>query len=268
MPQSFTILVATLLGAFVGSFLNVIILRVPKGRRVVGVRNRSQCPRCRHTLHARDLVPVLSFVALRGKCRYCRAPISWQYPLVELLTAALFGAIAWQYGVTMVGWIGVIGAAWFIVLGVIDGKHGIVPDRVSVPALVVIGILQLARVADFGKASLSTDVARDALAYLLAAGIGAAWFAVQWVVSRGRWVGTGDIRLGALMGLYLGMPHTIIALFLAYVIGSAWAVVLLVRKRVTLKSAIPFGTFLAAASILCFLFRPAVVSWYQRTLGW
>lgn len=268
MPAGFTIGVAVILGALVGSFLNVLILRVPKGQRVVGVKNRSRCPRCRHVLHTFDLLPVVSFAVLRGRCRYCRKPISIQYPAVELLTAVVFGLIAWQFGVSVIGVLGIFGAAWFIVLGVIDGKFGIVPDRVSISGMVVIGIVHILRITHFGSEALTSGVLRELGFLLLAAALGAGWFAAQWAVSKGRWVGSGDIRLGALMGLFLGLPYTLLALFLAYLVGSVWAVALLLRGRVTLKTAIPFGSFLAAASILSFLFGPAMVSWYQRALGW
>ena len=100
------------------------------------------------------------------------------------------------------------------------------------------------------------------------AGIGALWFLLQWLVSRGRWVGTGDIRLGALLGVFLGMPLTLAALFLAYITGSVWAVALLARRKVKFGSTIPFGAFLAFAGIVVFIFGPAVVTWYQALIGW
>ncbi len=268
MPAGFTITVAVILGALVGSFLNVLILRIPKGRRVVGVKNRSRCPRCRHVLHVLDLIPVFSYLALRGRCRYCHKSISAQYLAVELLTAAIFGLTAWQFGVSVLALLGILGGAWFVVLGVIDGKFGIVPDRVSVSGMVVLGIVQILRVTHFGSEAVASGMLRELGTIVLAAAAGAGWFAAQWAVSKGRWVGSGDIRLGALMGIFLGLPYTLAALFVAYVVGSVWAVVLLLRGRVTFKTAIPFGSFLAFASVLTFLFGPSVVSWYQRALGW
>lgn len=261
-------LFAFLFGTAIGSFLNVVAIRLPKRRKFLQLQQRSTCPKCRHVLHAPDLVPIFSYLALRGRCRYCRKSISPQYLLLELITGVTFALLAWQYGPSGVTLVGLVGASFLIALGTIDARLKIVPDALSVPAIVVTALVQALVITRAGSHGVSAGMLRTFGGLLLGAGIGALWFWLQWFVSRGRWVGTGDIRLGALLGVFLGMPLTLVALFLAYITGSAWAVVLLARRKVRFGGSIPFGAFLAIAGILTFIFGPGMVSWYQRVIGW
>jgi leader peptidase (prepilin peptidase)/N-methyltransferase len=262
------IIFAFVFGTAIGSFLNVVAIRLPKRRKFLQLQQRSKCPKCRHILHAPDLVPLFSYLFLRGRCRYCHKPISSQYVLLELITGATFALLVWQYGISGQALVGLVGASFFIALGAIDARLKIVPDALSLPAIVVTFLINLAVICSFGTDGITTAMLRSLGGLLVGAGIGALWFAVQWLVSRGRWVGTGDIRLGALLGVFLGMPFTLVALFLAYITGSLWAVILLARRKVKFGGSIPFGAFLALAGILTFIFGPAVVSWYQRAIGW
>lgn len=266
--QLLTTIFAFLFGTAIGSFLNVVAIRLPKRRKFLQLQQRSRCPKCRHILHAPDLVPIFSYLSLRGRCRYCRKSISSQYVLLELITGATFALLAWQYGGSGALLVGVVGASFLIALGTIDARLKIVPDALSLPAIGATALVHLAVITHVGAQGLSTAMLRSVGGLLVGAVIGGLWFWVQWLVSRGRWVGTGDIRLGALLGVFLGMPLTLVALFVAYITGSIWAVVLLVRRKVRFGSAIPFGAFLAFAGILTFIFGPAVVSWYQRAIGW
>lgn len=266
MPFILT-LFAFLFGTAIGSFLNVVAIRLPRRRKFLQLQQRSKCPKCRHVLHAPDLVPIFSYIVLRGRCRYCRKPISPQYMLLELITGVTFALLVWQYGVSGPTLVGLIGASFLIALGTIDARLKIVPDALSLPAIAVTFLAQVLVISNFGVNGLSTTILRSIGGLLIGAAIGALWFWLQWVVSRGKWVGTGDIRLGALLGVFLGMPLTMVALFLAYITGSIWAVVLLARRKVRFGSAIPFGAFLALAGVVTFIFGPAMVSWYQQFIG-
>jgi prepilin signal peptidase PulO-like enzyme (type II secretory pathway) len=259
---------AFFLGTAIGSFLNVVAIRLPKRRKFLQLQQRSKCPKCRHVLHTPDLVPIVSYLFLRGRCRYCRKPISPQYVLLELITGATFALLVWQYGVSGTTLVGLVGASFLIALGTIDARLKIVPDALSLPAIASVFLVQVLVISQFGAHGFSSAMFRSLGGLLLGAAIGALWFWLQWLVSRGKWVGTGDIRLGALLGVFLGMPHTLLALFLAYITGSLWAGVLLARHKVRFGGSIPFGAFLAFAAIVIFIFGPAVVSWYQRVIGW
>ncbi|MFA6588021.1 MAG: prepilin peptidase [Patescibacteria group bacterium] len=244
-----------LLGLCIGSFLNVVILRLPKKKKFLKLNQRSKCPKCRHALRFLDLVPLFSFLFLKFRCRYCHKKISWQYPLVEFLTALFFALIFWQYGLTWVALIGFIGAGFLMALAFIDGKFQIVPDSISLPGIIIILVLQL--LTNF----------KDWQSLLLGLLLGSTWFLLQWVVSKGKWVGSGDIRIGALLGVFLGFWGTALALFASYFMGSLWAIYLLSRGKAKLKSKIPFGVFLGIFGILAFIFGPEVVSWYKGIIG-
>ncbi|MEK7639823.1 MAG: prepilin peptidase [Patescibacteria group bacterium] len=260
-------LFAFIFGTAIGSFLNVVAIRLPKRRKFLQLNQRSKCPNCRHVLHTPDLVPIVSYLSLRGRCRYCRKPISPQYMLLELITGVTFALLVWQYGVSGTTFVGLIGASFLIALGTIDARLKIVPDNLSLPAILVTFLAQVLVISDFGVNGFNAAMLRSLCGLVIGAIIGVLWFWLQWVVSRGKWVGTGDIRLGALLGVFLGMPLALVALFLAYITGSIWAVALLARRKVKFSSAIPFGAFLALAGVIAFIFGPAVVSWYQQFIG-
>jgi len=244
-----------LLGICIGSFLNVVILRLPKKKKFANLKQRSKCPKCKRTLHLLDLIPLFSFLFLKGRCRYCHKKISWQYPLVEFLTGLFFVLIFWQNGFSWQTLIGFIGTGFLLVLAFIDGKFQIVPDSISIPGIIVIFLFQLL-----------TDI-KSWQSILLGMVLGAGWFFAQWILSKGKWVGSGDIRIGALLGAFLGFWGTILALFGSYFFGSVWAIYLLIRGKVRLKSRIPFGVFLGIFGILAFIFGPEVVSWYRAIIG-
>lgn len=251
--MQFTYLVfCFIFGAAAGSFLNVVVHRLQRHESFV--RGRSHCPHCRHTLAWYDLLPVASFIVLGRRCRYCRAPISWQYPAVELVTGFLF-ALGW-YAIPgfwpLLLWI--TAAAFFVMLWVYDATTYLVPDQLSLPAIVVVFILNL-----FAGVRLSTLV--------VGAILGGAWFLLQFVLSRGRWVGGGDIRLGVLIGAFLGYPLVLIGLAIAYLGGSAIAVVLLLLGRKKFGSRLPFATMLLPAALVAWLYGEALWRGYLGILG-
>lgn len=236
-----------LLGLAVGSFCNVVIYRLKAGDSPV--RGRSYCPHCKHTLGAKDLVPLLSFVKLRGKCRYCKKPISWQYPLVEAALAILAVLVVARYGLSPESLFGLILAAFFTIIFVYDLRYKLILDKVSLPA---------AAVALLG----SLIIGRSPLMLLLAVTVGGGFFLLQYLLSRGTWIGGGDIRLGAVLGLALGWPLVLVALVMSYLMGAAVTLPLLLSKRRSLTSLIPFGTFLTVAGLVTFLYGNELLNWY------
>ncbi|MBI5037303.1 MAG: prepilin peptidase [Candidatus Kerfeldbacteria bacterium] len=242
-----------ILGLVVGSFLNAVIYRLHAG--VSFVRGRSYCPHCKHDLSTWDLIPVFSFVMLRGKCRYCHKPISWQYPLVELATGLLLGLLWWKFGVSVQFFVYSVYTIFLIVMFVYDLRYYLILDRVSIPAMVV-------------SAILSIVVLRVAVIDLfIGAVIGGGFFYVQYIISRGKWIGGGDIRLGVVMGLMLGYPYILIAFFIAYCCGSLVGIGLIVAHTKKWKSQVPFGTFLTAATIISFFFGERILEFYRGLIG-
>ena len=235
-------LLVAVLGLTIGSFLNVVIYRLRTGER--GWRSRAACPECHAVLRPSDLVPLVSFAVLHGKCRSCKGHISWQYPLVEAATAVLFLISYFAHAGDFLtgGWLlflrDVIFCCGLVVVFVIDLRDQVVFDSVTLP---LAAFALLVNVLVFG---------RNWQNLLLAILIGAGFFLLQWVVSRGRWIGGGDVRIGAMMGAMLGFPSVLAALLLAYVLGAAVAVVLLAGKKTTWQSHMAFGTFLTFATAI------------------
>ncbi len=252
-------------GLVVGSFLNCVIYRLalPKGRprrKASFLRGRSYCPHCKHILHTRDLIPVLSFIILGGKCRYCRKKISWQYPLVEIATGLLFVLIlsfSAEGGQNLLDICFLFLVSCFlIVIFVYDLKHFIIPDKIIYPA---IGI---ALIYNFYQL-LTTHYPLSTVLNNLYAAFGAAVFFLAIVlVSRGKWMGLGDVKLSFLMGLFLGFPNILIALFFAFLIGAIIGVGLILAKRKTLKSEVPFGPFLVTGTFIALFWGPTIIDWY------
>ena len=253
-------LVIALLGLAIGSFLNVVIGRLRSGES--GWRSRSQCPECHAVLRPSELIPLFSFVVLRGRCRSCKKPISWQYPIVEFSTAALFLTSYGLHG----GSAGLLGGGllsvlrdWLFIAGltvvfVIDLLDMVVFDSVTIPMAVLAFIFSLATGA-------------KPLNLLLAALVGGGFFLVQYAVSRGRWIGGGDIRIGAMMGMMLGFPGVLLALFVSYVIGALTALGLMAAGKAKWSSQMAFGTFLSASTALVLFFGQRLLAWYASFLG-
>ena len=233
-------------GLAVGSFLNCVIYRLalPRGR--------SFCPHCKHILSWQDLIPVLSFLILRGKCRYCQKKISWQYPLVELATGLLFVLIFWHlgFGFDLAFGFWILISCFLIIIFVYDLKHFIIPDKIIYPAIGVVFIYNVLRDP--------TSLMRSGLAAILAAG----FFLSIVLVSRGRWMGLGDVKLAFLMGLFLSFPNILIALFFAFLIGAIIGVGLILAKRKTLRSEVPFGPFLVTGTFFALFWGERIAQWY------
>jgi prepilin signal peptidase PulO-like enzyme (type II secretory pathway) len=255
-------------GLCIGSFINALVYRLNENLPIG--KARSICPKCKKQLRWFDNIPLLSFIFLRGKCHFCHEKISWQYPLVELATGILFLAfpiLLFPNNILLFGsftfclyyFYCLAITAVLVLVFVYDLKYSIIPDVVMLPAIAVALIAEiLLLVSNFSLANLST--------LLFSAIIGGGWFALQYFLSKGRWCGGGDIRLGILMGLILPWPHILTALALAYVLGALVSLPLLIFKKKKMKSEIPFGIFLVPATLVVIFWGNQIVHWYFNLL--
>lgn len=241
-----------ILGLLVGSFLNCLIYRLEQNQSFL--RGRSFCPECKKKLGFWDLIPIFSFLFLKGRCRYCRKKISWQYPLVELSTAFAFLLVSFSFpGYFSLAYHLAI-SSFLIVIFVYDLKHYLILDKVIYPAIAFSSVFLLAgglRIFPFILSALGT----------------AFFFWLIILVSRGKWLGWGDVKLAFFMGLLLGWPKIILALFLANLLGAIIGLGLIAFKRKSLKSAVPFGPFLALGTFVTLLWGERIISWYLSFLN-
>lgn len=245
---------AFLAGLAVGSFLNVVILR---GERGQGFGGRSHCDACGRTLRAHELIPIVSFIVQKARCRSCGAVLSWQYPIVEAGTALAFALLAWRflslisvptyaYAGTLVFLLAFPAVAALIVLIVSDFRFQILPDGATA-ILVVFGI-----VAAIARGALLAD-ALAALAFAL-------FFAALWFFSRGRWMGFGDAKLVLATSLAVGFPVSLSAFLFSFWLGGISGVVLIGLGKKGLSSRIPFGPFIIAGAAVAYFLSPAFLS--------
>jgi leader peptidase (prepilin peptidase) / N-methyltransferase len=253
--------VAGLAGLLVGSFANVVIHRVPRGESVVGPP--SSCPACGERIAARDNVPVLGWLLLRGRCRHCQAPIAPAYPLVELAMAGLWALVAAQLWPDHPWAVPAYLALAFacLVLTVIDARTRRLPDAITKPAFVVVAALLAAAALAEGEPG---RLARG----LLAAGlVGGLFLAIA--TARPGWVGRGDVKLVPTLALGLGWlswSALIVGFYAAFLVGGVaglWAMLVLGRSR---KSSLPFGPALAIGTVVGVLATGPVAAWYGRVL--
>jgi len=242
---------AGLLGAVLGSFLNVVIWRLPRGESVVSPRSR--CPGCGVTLRARDNVPVLSWLALRGRCHACGERISPRYPLVELLTAALLFAVVLTADPPREAWLGAAFMLLLVPITFIDLDHRIIPNRLT--ALGAVVAIALVAVLD-----------TDSLPEHLIAGAAAGGFLLIAAVLYPAGMGMGDVKLAGVMGLYLGRAVGP-AMLVALVAGSLVGALIMARLGAAKgrKTAVPFGPFLALGGAVAWFAGDAMVDWYLDT---
>jgi len=249
-PDVIGIPIAGLFGALFGSFLNVLILRLPQDESIV--YPGSHCPRCDKPIAWYDNIPVLSWVMLGGKCRHCREPISVQYPLIELTTALLWMVAAWHYGATLTGLAAAIFGTLLMGIAITDARHYLIPDEYTWGGLVIGLLLSL----------------RGGWDGLLQAVIGAVTgFVILYVVAvAGEKVfgkeamGGGDIKMMAMVGAFVGWKGVLLTIFGGSLLGTLIFVPLQLKQ----KRLVPFGIFLAAAAALTFVFGEQAVAWYMR----
>ncbi|MBM7854500.1 leader peptidase (prepilin peptidase)/N-methyltransferase [Desulfohalotomaculum tongense] len=245
-------LIAAILGACIGSFLNVCICRIPKKQSVI--YTPSHCPCCGRKLGAADLVPVFSYLLLKGRCRYCKAKISPRYPLVELLTAVLFLAAysfwGWHWQTVSM----VVFFSLLVSVSVIDIYYQIIPDRILLAGS-IIG-LPFIMLSSFDK------LINGAVGFFAA---GLLMLAIA-LASKGG-MGGGDIKLSAVMGLFLGWQNVLVALFIAFLTGGLSGAFLLAAGLKERRDAVPFGPYLALGGLIAAFGGSEIINWYVSVCG-
>jgi leader peptidase (prepilin peptidase)/N-methyltransferase len=260
-------------GLIVGSFLNVCILRLPRGRSIV--TPPSHCPRCKSSIKFYDNIPVISFLFLRGKCRHCGEPISWRYPLVELLNGLSYAWTIHEFGVNGETFLLMALCSSLIVITFIDFDHQIIPDAITLPGMLV-GLM----LAPFFMSALGdplpfhldrilphagpylTGFLNSLIGLLLGGG---PLFAIGWAWEKLRHVeamGGGDVKLMGMVGSFLGWKGALLTIMLGAVAGSVVGVGLIVLKRHAIEKVIPFGPFLAIGAFASAFYGPDLISWY------
>jgi leader peptidase (prepilin peptidase)/N-methyltransferase len=248
------------LGLLIGSFLNVVIYRVPAGLSLVAPG--SACPACAHPVRPRDNLPVVSWLVLHGRCRDCAAPIAARYPLVELATALLFLVVGWRFGSTLYAVAALVVAAAGVALFMIDLDHRRLPFAIT-GAMAVGTVLALAiDVVRHGPDPVPTA--------LLSAGLWLAIYGGIWLATGGRGMGLGDVALAPVLGLvlgWLGWGPALVGLGAGFVIGAAIGVVLLLSGRARAGSKVPHGPFLLSGAALGMLAGAPLAAAYLRLVG-
>ncbi len=294
-----TFLIIGLLGLAVGSFLNVLILRSVHGEKLTG---RSHCVHCGHILTPKDLVPLFSYLFLKGQCRYCHKKLSLQYPLVEganlllFLTASLLVLNTFKFQLTLpvlftLG-IDLLALSILLALVVTDLRWGLIPNRIIIPGiilLVVVKITYLVTIIIVTYRALAHDslglgkyllppysdylwiiVSRhlQTFGYDLLAGftIGLVFYLLV-LFTRGRAMGGGDIKLGFFVGLLNGWPLSLVTLLLAFTSGALISVLLILIKRKKFGQTVPFGPFLAVSAIITLFWGQEIFDWYINLIG-
>jgi len=253
-------------GLAIGSFLNVVIFRLGKSKLILF--GRSKCPKCGKILNWRDLAPLVSFVWQKGRCHYCGKKISWQYPIVEGTTGLLFLLIfsldfaQSKNFISLIYYLAII--SFLIIIFVYDLKHYIIPDAVIYPAIAIAFLYQLFRMLNFVNWNLFGiwNVESGILRPISSAFLASLFFLAIVFLSQGKWMGLGDVKLAFLMGLFLGFPNILVALFLAFFIGAIIGIGLIISGKRTLKSEVPFGPFLITGTFIALFWGNQITNWY------
>lgn len=259
-------LVLFFFGLAVGSFINVLALRYDGEHfvfdpRVIG--GRSRCPHCKHTLRWFELVPIVSFVAQRGKCRKCSVRIGFRYPLIELLSGLIFLFIPF----TLASYPWFISGFWILafeillLMAYIDLRLQIIPDELTI----ILGAVAIFE-AIFGAAYLG-PLGQSWASRLEGVLFGAAFFGFLILVTRGKGMGMGDVKLALPLGFLFGWPDIVLLSASAFVIGALVGVILIIKGRKTIKSAVPFAPFLVFGAAFIFFFGATATGWYFRIMG-
>jgi leader peptidase (prepilin peptidase)/N-methyltransferase len=275
---SVILVAALLLGLVIGSFLNVCIVRIPRGESIV--RPASHCVGCGRAISPYDNIPVLSWLVLRGRCRKCKTPISWMYPAVELATGLLFLACAAAFGPTLVAVKWALLSALIVVLVATDIRERILPDNVNFSGL-AIGILisgflrpvdgvaawLSGRMFDFPPPLPVLSVADSLLGVIAGGGL-------LWIVAEGYFrlrgregMGLGDVKMMAMVGAFVGLEGTLLAILIGSLLGSVIGLAIIAIFRKDSDYELPFGAFLGAGTLLVVFFGTRMLDWYQSVAG-
>lgn len=260
MQLTITLMIA-IIGVIMGSFTNAWAVRLLKGQSIA--KGRSKCPKCHHQLAWYDNVPLLSYAILWGNCRYCKKPISAQYPVVELASGLLFAGLYLHFQPTNIqGWITLvlwcILSIFLIASFITDWIELVLPDNYMVPAIVL--SLLIAVVASYisGQGIVWSVV----FSRILQAGIFVAIYSALYFGSKGKFIGDGDIRLAAILGLALALPQLFVAVFATYIIGAAIGSFCILTKLKTRKDVIAFGPFLIIGLYIGLFWGEQIARWY------
>lgn len=273
------ILIAVLLfilGLALGSFVNALVWRFHEnhtgksGEKLSIAKGRSICPNCRHKLVWYDLVPVLSWIALKGRCRYCKKPISKQYPAVELATGLVFAlSYAFWPSAPHLGGQWLLLATWLaasvglMALAVYDIRWMLLPNKIIYPTLAVAVAGRAAYLAAFDPRP-----GHSAWLWAVSVAIASGVFYILYVVSQGKWIGFGDVRLGLITGTLLADPYKSMAMiFLASLLGTLTVLPNLLAGKKTMASRTPYGPFLITGTAIMVVFGDSLINWYKNLFG-
>lgn len=259
MIELFILLFLFIIGIIVGSFLNVLIDRIPVGKDIVF--ERSHCDSCSKKLQIPDLIPIFSYLFLKGQCRYCRAKISIRNPAIEIISGLFFILIYFYYAQYLM-------QAYFLpqfvyqiiilsiltVIFFIDLKESIIPDSLVFIMVFVTVVFRLI----YLPSGLSADIVCGIIFSF--------FFLFLVIITRGRGMGLGDVKFALFMGLYLGFPRILVAFYIAFLTGAAISLILVLRKQKTFKSSIPFGPFLVFASIISQFYGLTILNYILKFL--
>jgi len=251
-PEAITVIFTAILGLCVGSFLNVVIARIPEGRSIVFPG--SACPGCGKPIAWYDNLPVLSYALLRGRCRSCRESISWRYPAVEIACGALFVLAGRRFEPGPALASALILLAGLVAITAIDLDHQIIPDVLSLPGI-ALGLL-------FSLAPDGIGWVPSLLGVLLGGGVFLVIIFASTLVIGQAGMGVGDVKLGAMLGAFLGWKLALLSILLSVLLGGPLAATLLATGRKGRKDPIPFGPFLALGGLISLFWGEAVLTWY------
>ncbi len=246
-----------LFGTAIGSFLNVCIDRLPAGKSLV--YPPSHCDVCRHRLMPKDLVPLFSYLLLRGRCRYCRVPIPRRVFWIELVSGLLFAFTYWQYGLSVDFAVTVFYCCVFIVIGVIDLEHKLILNRIVYPVTAVALLISIFLLPS-GIAGISLPWS-EVVNGIMGGTIGFVLFLIP-VLIYPVGMGWGDVKAAALIGVVTGFPLVFVAILIGVILGGLVAGLLLLLKVKKRREAIPFGPFLSLATIITLFWGSGILNWY------
>ena len=255
-------MVLVIFGLALGSFVNAFVWRLHEGKSWVNAR--SECTKCHHTLSYLDLIPLFSWFFLRGKCRYCQAKISPQYPIIEAAVAIIFVISYLLWPVTISGSQVAIFSAWLLItvglvaLTLYDLLYMLLPTKV------IYTLMILAIIMSFIVVFRSSDPLIATIDFIIGSLIGGGIFYILYILSKGKWIGGGDVRLGFLLGLLAATAErSMLLIFIASLIGAIVSITMILFKRMKRTTLIPFGPFLITALFIVQFFGQSILHWYQ-----
>lgn len=262
--ELFFMIILFITGLVMGSFYNVVIYRVPEGKSII--KPRSSCTSCGTVLNAADLIPVFSYLALKGKCRTCKAKISAQYPLVELLTGLMFVILYLKFGFTVELFFSIYLMSVLLIVFFIDLKHKIIPNGLVITGLIGGAAFFVVRFWYHDAILNGAAWYSPLLGMVATSGFLLIIALLGMLVYKGEAMGMGDVKIFLPIGLFLGLKLGIMALVFSVVIGGLSGMFLILTKLKDRKSQIPFGPFIVAGTFLSLLCGQEVLMWYMGTL--